>query len=278
MTITEINDTELFYTRIGSGTPFLVMHGGLGFDHSYFRPELDLLGESIELIYYDHRGNGRSGRPPISSITFEQLADDAEELRKVLGYDRIGVIGHSFGGFVALKYAIKYPENLSFLIPMNIYPAFDRTHTKAFVKGLQAKNPSPELMKTFNSPPARTIEEFRINYRILNYLYVYDYKSEIKKRFEKMFDKMILNLELSAITNKLITKFNVLSDLNKISTPTLVVGGSGDGIIPASQVQRLHNNIPNSDIHIFEKSGHYPFFEEPEAFIKVILDWVNTVK
>lgn len=278
MTIVKIKDTELFYTKYGSGTPFLIMHGGLGFDHTYFRPELDRLGDHLQLNYFDYRGHGRSGRPPIKTITYEQLADDTEELRKILGYDKIGMIGHSAGGFVALTYAIKYPQNLSHLVIMNAYAAFDRKCVKEALAGIQAKNPSPELLKVFYGPGANSLEELKSNSRITNYLYAYDYNSEIKKRFEKMLEDTIFNLEIGAINNSLTAKFNVISDLNKITAPTLVIGGVGDGLIPVSQVRRLHDNLPNSEIHIFEKSGHYPFFEEPETFIKVVLEWFNKIK
>ena len=172
MTTIKINDTEIFYSKCGSGIPFLVMHGGLGLDHTYFRPELDRLGDHLQLIYFDYRGHGRSGRPATNTITWEQLADDAEELRKTLGYDKIGGIGHSGGGFVALNYVIKYPQNLSHLILMNTFPAFDSTHMKEFLAGVQAKNPPPEMLKFANAPSPSTIEEFKNQYRILNYLYV----------------------------------------------------------------------------------------------------------
>ena len=61
------------------------MHGGLGVDHSQFREELDPLGDLLRLVYYDHRGNGRSGRPPIETLTLAQLAADADALRAHLG-------------------------------------------------------------------------------------------------------------------------------------------------------------------------------------------------
>ena len=93
-----------------------------------------------------------------------------------------------------------------------------------------------------------------------------------------MYEDMIVNLEALALTNSLIAKYNVISDLNKITAPTLIVGGSGDGVVPISEIQRLHDNIPNSEIHIFEKSGHYPFLEEPETFIKGVLEWFNRIK
>jgi pimeloyl-ACP methyl ester carboxylesterase len=66
MPVAYLNGTELFYVEVGEGTPCLVMHGGLGFDHTWLHPWLDPLGDVMHLVYYDHRGNGRSGRPPSS--------------------------------------------------------------------------------------------------------------------------------------------------------------------------------------------------------------------
>ena len=73
----KLNDgSELFHLEVGSGLPCLVMHGGLGVDHTQFREALDPLGDVLRLVYYDHRGNGRSGRPPIATLTLEQFAAD----------------------------------------------------------------------------------------------------------------------------------------------------------------------------------------------------------
>lgn len=65
MAVAHVNGTDLFYTAVGRGVPCLVMHGGLGVDHTQFREWLDPLGDAMRLVYYDHRGNGGSGRPPI---------------------------------------------------------------------------------------------------------------------------------------------------------------------------------------------------------------------
>ena len=93
--------TDIFHLDVGAGPPCLVMHGGLGVDHSQFREGLDPLGDVLRLVYYDHRGNGRSGRPPIETLTLGQLADDADALRSHLGYEKVAVLGHSFGGCIA---------------------------------------------------------------------------------------------------------------------------------------------------------------------------------
>src|SRR4051794_4879294 len=105
----EINGTQLFYTTHGQGRPMLVMHGGLGFDHTYFRPWLDPLGEQVTLIYYDQRGQGQSARiESFAGVTHETLVDDADALREHLGYDQIILLGHSYGGFLAQDYALRH--------------------------------------------------------------------------------------------------------------------------------------------------------------------------
>src|SRR3954464_993 len=121
----EINGTELHYVELGQGRGMLVMHGGLGLEHRYFRPSLDPLAEQVRLVYYDHRLHGQSGRPPIETLTHEQLVDDAEALRQHLGLGQMVLFGHSYGGTLAMMYALKYPQNLAGLVLSNTYAAFD---------------------------------------------------------------------------------------------------------------------------------------------------------
>ncbi|MEM7035103.1 MAG: alpha/beta fold hydrolase [Chloroflexota bacterium] len=118
-----VNGTTLFYTQHGSGIPVMVMHGGLGLDHAYFRPALDRLGDSASLVYFDHRGNGRSQEEANwDSITFDDLTKDADELRQALGFDKVVLYGHSYGGFIAQEYAARYQDNLAGLILSNTSP------------------------------------------------------------------------------------------------------------------------------------------------------------
>lgn len=109
--------TELYYTLHGSGRPVFVMHGGLGLDHTYFRPWLDPLSDQALLVFFDHLGNGRSVRP----ISFDCLSHDiwarsAEALREQLSYPSIVILGHSYGGYLALEYALRFPERVAGLI------------------------------------------------------------------------------------------------------------------------------------------------------------------
>src|SRR5512143_784807 len=118
MTNLQIRDVSLFVKVVGQGYPLVLMHGGPGLDHTSLLP-LQPLADQFTLIFYDHRCNGRSEGAELSSMTFENLTADADALRQELGYDQWAVLGHSFGGNVALEYALRYPQNVSHLILMD---------------------------------------------------------------------------------------------------------------------------------------------------------------
>ena len=98
----EINGADLHVETLGEGPAIMVLHGGLGLDHTYLRPYFDQLAEDYTVIYYDHFGNGRSDYPDdFAEMTMERLAADADALRARLGFEQMVLIGHSYGGFIA---------------------------------------------------------------------------------------------------------------------------------------------------------------------------------
>ncbi|HWQ84893.1 MAG TPA: alpha/beta fold hydrolase, partial [Anaerolineales bacterium] len=113
-----IRDISLYVKVTGHGEPLLLIHGGPGLDHTSLLP-LAPLADRYTLIFYDQRCNGRSVGPDVASMTWENLTADAEALREILGFDRWAVLGHSFGGHVALEYALRHPESISRLILMD---------------------------------------------------------------------------------------------------------------------------------------------------------------
>ena len=133
-----IRGTELFYEAHGTGRPLLLMHGGMGHDHAYLRPWLDRLAGTFRLVFYDHRGNGRSERSAsLAGVGLDTWADDANALRQHLELGTIVVFGHSFGGFVALEYARRHPDTLAGLILCSTAPAWDYEEVAA--AGLRAR-------------------------------------------------------------------------------------------------------------------------------------------
>jgi pimeloyl-ACP methyl ester carboxylesterase len=94
----------------------VLLHGGPGFDHKPYKAHFAELADIAQVVYYDHRGNGRSEDGPHERWNLDQWADDLHELCETLGIERPVVFGASFGGFVALNYAIRHPDHPAKLI------------------------------------------------------------------------------------------------------------------------------------------------------------------
>ena len=101
------NNAKIYYIEFGSGSPILILHGGPGLDHKYMLG-LKRLSKYYRLIFIDQRGNGKSKISNYDTLRFEYLTSDIENVRKYLKIDRWIVVGHSFGGFVALEYALSF--------------------------------------------------------------------------------------------------------------------------------------------------------------------------
>src|SRR5256885_5674864 len=123
----KIRDTEIYFDVEGMGLVpdgrtmrekpvALIIHGGPGGDHSSFKPVMSPLAERMQLVYFDHRGQGRSAHGDPAKYTLDENVEDMEALRRYLGLGPIVSIGTSYGGMVALAHAARYPAAVSHLI------------------------------------------------------------------------------------------------------------------------------------------------------------------
>src|SRR5947209_15660282 len=110
----------LCYRAIGQGRPIIILHGGPDFDHTYLLPDMDRLADAFHLIYYDQRGRGRSSaQVQPEDVSLESEIDDLDRLREYFQLGSVAVVGHSWGGLLAMAYAIRHPDRVSHLILMN---------------------------------------------------------------------------------------------------------------------------------------------------------------
>ena len=109
-----VDGAQLFTRTVGSGPPVIVLHGGPDFDHTYLLPELDQLAAHARLVYYDQRGRGRSaiGVEPNDVSIASEIAD-LDALRRSLGVDAVAILGHSWGGLLAMEYTTRHPDRVS---------------------------------------------------------------------------------------------------------------------------------------------------------------------
>lgn len=270
MAVAHINETDLFYTEIGRGLPCLVMHGGLGVDHTQFREWLDPLGDVLHLVYYDHRGNGRSGRPPIETLTHEQLIADADGLRAHLGFEKIAVMGHSYGGCLALMYALHYPQRVSHLLLVGTTAAWDYFDEMAV--DLQSRAVGETVAAALVNLPA-TDQEMAQNQLAIAPLAFHPANVQLANR---VLSKTIWNAAANVRSRQLGAEYNVRPRLGEITAPTLILTGREDFFCPPAQAERMHRSIANSEVIVLERSGHYPFAEEGPAFRRSIRAWLQS--
>lgn len=262
-----VQGAELFYERIGSGPPVLIMHGGLGLSHDYLRPYFDALEASKTVIYYDHFGNGRSEKPSdYAEMNFERLTSDAAGLMSALGHESFTLIGHSYGGFIAQEFAANYENRLDGLVLINTVPAFDYP---PMVSGPEANMAA--FGKLFTQPMANN-DDWRATWNPVAEIYFHQWDSEVGADLDA---RMQYEYRAWNASSALLGSFNTLEKLPNISTRTLVIAGRHDGITPVDAgAARIAELLPNATLIIFEDSGHYPFIEEETAFFEALTDWL----
>lgn len=253
----------------------LVMHGGMGLDHTLFRPWLDPLSERLRLVYWDHRGNGRSPHDgPLEELTHARWVDDADALREAMGVERVVVFGHSYGGFLALEYALRHPRRVDALILANTAPVM--RHGAAALENARRKGP-PEAAaraETLLANPVGDDAAFLDGFRAILPLYFHRWRDEWADR---LLGALVPNAATYDHANaRCLPDYDVRGHLASLRMPTLVLSGADDWIMPREHAgDLLAAGIANADHIVFESSGHFPFVEERDAFVTTVREWLG---
>lgn len=259
----------------GAGPTLLVMHGGLGLDHTYLRPWLDPLADGHRVVYYDHRGNGRSERPEsLEGVDHGTWADDADGLREHLDEKEILLLGHSYGAFLALEYAVRYGERLRGLILVSATPALDYVPEALERARARATDAEMETLTELLSGPVS--DDATLREKWLRVLPVYFHRYEERHGEELDRDARYSARAFNHAFGRCLPGYDVEPRLGQIRAPALVLSGRHDWLTPPDLgARRLLDSIPEVRGVVFEKSGHFPFVEEPEAFVEAIRAWLE---
>ncbi|WP_239618085.1 alpha/beta fold hydrolase [Cohnella mopanensis] len=274
-----VNGTRIYFDIEGSGyvprgdrmesRPVLfAIHGGPGSDHSDFKPWLTPLAKEMQIVYMDQRCNGQSDRVDPAMCTFNQLTDDIEALRQYLGFDKIHLLGHSFGGMVAQVFATRYPESLEKLLLVNTAPSYEfysaALEYASAVATEEQLSVIPEMFEGRVENEQQLIRWWDICYP----LYFHVQNEEVMRETG---NRPIGCLEIANYTFKhFMPSYDVRPKLPALQVPTLIVAGRYDWITPVSQAEEMHRLIPQSELAVFEYSGHMPFIEEHPGFIRTL--------
>lgn len=272
----KVNGTRLYYTSLGKGRPVIFLHGGLGFDHTYFRPWVEPLAKRFRVIFYDHRGNGRSdGRDSLQDVDHSTWHDDLDALRAYLGFDKFVLVGHSYGGALGQGYALRYQKHLDGLAIVTSYCAWDY-HADVIANAKAIGTPEQvEAVKNMLVNHVPNEEAFIKLLGLVTPLYFKRFDPKVAARIGAT-----TKLSYQAFNRGFIDchkNFNLTPRLREIRVPTLVIGSRDDWVMPVKRMIRIHHGIPNSKLVMFEESGHFPFIEERKKFLKVLGDWVEAL-
>lgn len=271
-----VNGVRLMVEDQGSGPAILTLHGGpgMGSRSGDVATYGGLVQEGYRVVSYDQRGNGESdaGEP----YSHEQFIADAEALRIQLGLGKIVVAGGSYGGYLTLEYALRYPENLAGII-LRDTGASSKYKSTSKDRALSSNLPGikEEMLDRMFSGQVRSDDEFREMYRTIHPLYWVDATQE--QQDERLAKIRFRHETHNYAFSKNQPNYDVVSRLSSIQVPTLVLVGRHDWITPLEASEEIAVHIPNSKLVVFERSGHSPQIEEREKFLREVRDFLKKV-
>lgn len=263
------NGTRLWYDVWGkAGAPPLVLiNGGPGFDHAYMLSSdvWERLSRGRPIVVYDQRGTGRS--EPFradGSQTLDNHVADLEALRVELHADKIDIAGHSWGGYLGMAYAIAHPDRVAHLVLCSSSaPKPEDTQT-------MLREYFPEEMDRFEAYVAAKKQgrdgDEKVALRSLSTALFYS--GEKREEFLTKNEDLHLDQAMNDALETALAGHDMWPAVRALHTPTLILNGRYDTNIAPETAYKIHKAIPGSRLYYFERSGHFPFVEEPDLFIE----------
>jgi len=271
-----VSGTMLYSEAVGEGSVCLSLHGGPGTNCAGDVQRCTALAAVIgaRFVCYDHRGHGRSEWVPVEQCTHDQLVADVEGVRQVLGLGRIRLLGNSWGGYLALMFAARYPEQVAKLIVNGASASYD---FMPLAEANARRLATPEQWAAYRAlwdGSIRDDETFRRSFELIRPLYFSDRGAAAK--FPPADPSVPYRVAVrNYILHHEFPTYDCRAELGRIRCPTLVLAGRQDWISPVELAEEIHRLIPGSELVIFERSGHMPQVEEPEAFVRVVREFLH---
>jgi len=265
---TELRDgVRLFFEIRGEGPP-LAMIEGWGYSRWMWFKQINHFSKKYTCIVFDNRGVGLSDKPD-EPYSVELFADDLRELLDHIGVSRAHILGISMGGFIAQKFALKYPGRVLSLILVS-------TH----FGGEKARQTPKETMDAILSIREEDLGAGEALKRKMSFAFNPKYLEEnpeeidqiISWRIEEAQPRYAWLRQAEAVQN-----FNLGNKASQIKAPTLIVAGTNDRVVPHQNAELLLETIPNSKLVLFEGGSHLLFIENADTFNKVVMKFLNEV-
>lgn len=268
-----LNGTHLLVREMGDGPTVIVVHGGPMLEHGYLLPWLEPLSDQYHLVFYDQRlSGGSTAVVDTAAVRLVDFVEDIEALRASLEVDQVFVMGHSWGGFLAALYGATHPEH---------------------VRGLVLLDPMPPTTGLWQAEEAQLAEldrpEWRAERDSLRALPGFAAREEsvmrqmmqVSFRNQMMDPRAVANLDFSFPSDydlragqfgrlmPELLNYDLRDTLASAYAPTLVMYGDMEPSATLSAPE-YESALPDARVVIIPETGHFPFVERPEAFMREV--------
>ncbi|WP_027667183.1 proline iminopeptidase-family hydrolase [Rhizobium leguminosarum] len=256
------------------------LNGGPGLPCDYLREAHScLIDKGYRVVAFDQLGTGASDRlDDLSLWTIGRYVEETETVRKALGLGKVHMLGHSWGGWLAIEYALTYPENLKTLILEDTVA--DIPHLISELERLRAAL-GPEtvsMMQKHEAQGTYNHPEYLAAITILNYRHVCrlpEWPAPVRRSLDDWnmapYETMQGPNEFLYIGN--LKDWNRIPDLPRLTLPVLITTGEHDELTPACAL-RMKLALPNAELKVFANASHMPFYENPHDYYPALLDFL----
>ncbi|WP_038473517.1 alpha/beta fold hydrolase [Fimbriimonas ginsengisoli] len=273
---------DLYYRTEGNGTPVVLVSGGPGFDVDYMKEVGGFLPGDYQRIYLEQRGTGRSMPPSLSAetVNVKLWVEDLEALRVALKQERLFLVAHSGGGLLAQAYASAHPDRVDRMILIG--PGGPTLEFASWLLDNLAARQTPEdqrLMAYWNAAESHGVDHEKAmleRVRVTTAAYFFDRAKGLAWAAaipEGSFHARMNELVFADLAKG----YDARPGLRKLQCPVLIVQGHQDPIGDLTALE-IHNTIPGSQLTFLGQCGHYPWVERPDAFRKVVTEFLKKTK
>lgn len=275
-----VPDGKVWYQTVGEGEPLLLLHGGPGATSTYLEALMALADSGYQVIRYDQLGSGQSDQPDDTSLwSVDHFVKEVDVVRAALGFDQMHLLGQSWGSFLALEYALRYPQHLRTVTlysgAASTMQCFDGMNTLRHQLPAEtvATMARYEAAEDYDNPDYLAAVQILLDRHLCR---VQPWPDELARSMENMgtavYNTMWGPNEFT-LTGTL-ESWDRRDHLGEIETPTLIVCGRYDEVIPACS-ETMHDGIRNSRLQIFENASHLCHMEEPDAFFPLLTGFLK---
>lgn len=271
MATVSVQGAELFYTTRGNGPACLVL-SSIG-TKPYELQMPPQLSDHLQLVFVDLRGSGRSTGGP-ADLTFDVLASDLEAVRVDLGVERIAVLGHSVLGILAIEHGRRCPASVSHVITVGTPPFADMGRVSARATSFFEEDAAEERKQILRDNLARLPADAPMGQVMFAQtpLRFFDARLDAVPLFAGASVKPEL---IAHLMGALTAGWDVTAGSSPLRMPVFLAHGRHDYVVPYVLWEGIADRLPGATFRIFERSGHQPFFEEPEEFSSAVMDWMS---